>query len=341
MRNGGRKCTASGDVREVSVLAQSDGPSACGTPACGPTNGEGRRVRRRTLGAALVAAAAIAAALVRSAWMHDHVWTSLWHGLASGQLGAVAGLVQVLSLMWLRTVMNYQYAHGTGFAETIRIMWREGGVRRFYQGVSLALIHAPLIRAGDVAANEGVDHLFTSAWAHVWLSPMRALIISSLATSWRLLLQPLDALKTNMQIHGHSARAVLTARARAEGPLFLFDGSCASMLSTFIGQLPYWATFKACCARTGPSALSVGLCAWAATCVSNLGSNVFHVLKTARQASGARSYADAVRAIVRKDGVRGLFARGLFTRMLANSMQSVVFTVVWRLLATKGQRRHA
>lgn len=41
--------------------------------------------------------------------------------------------VQVGSLMWLRTTMNYQYRHGTDTRTAIRHLYRQGGIPRFYQ----------------------------------------------------------------------------------------------------------------------------------------------------------------------------------------------------------------
>ena len=64
--------------------------------------------------------------------------------------------------MWLRTVMNYQYRHGTTFAYSFRVLYAEGGVRRFYQGLPWALLQTPLTRFGDTAANSGVLLLLSS-----------------------------------------------------------------------------------------------------------------------------------------------------------------------------------
>ena len=36
--------------------------------------------------------------------------------------------------------------------------------------------------------------------------------------------------------------------------------------------------------------------------------------------------------IAKEDGVQAFFTRGLSTRILANGLQSIVFSVVWRLL---------
>jgi hypothetical protein len=252
---------------------------------------------------------------------------------ASGLHGAVAGVVQVLLLMWLRTAMNYQYAMGTGLRETFVRLWREGGIARFYQGISFALMQAPLTRFGDVAANEGVRHLFehSAALAHAPPSA-RSLVVSLIAVGFRLAIHPLDNIKTNMQIYGPQAHARLLARVRDEGAAFLFDGCTAGTVSNFIGQYPYWYTYNLLAPRAARQPLRLALCALAATSVSDCFANTFRVLKT-QKLLASQSYADVVRRILRTDGARGLLGRGLLTRMLTNAIQSVVFTLVWRSLA--------
>ena len=39
---------------------------------------------------------------------------------------------------------------------------------------------------------------------------------------------------------------------------------------------------------------------------------------------------DTVKSIVKKDGVLGLFGRGLKTRIMINGLQGVIFTVCWK-----------
>ena len=52
--------------------------------------------------------------------------------------------------MWLRTTMNYQFKNGGSTISTIKLLYREGGIPRFYRGVGFALINAPLSRFGDI-----------------------------------------------------------------------------------------------------------------------------------------------------------------------------------------------
>lgn len=82
--------------------------------------------------------------------------------LDGGLPGAVAGALQVLCLMPLRTASNYQHRYGCSFAETVAILMKQGGLARFYEGLSFALLQGPLARFGATAANDGVRALLQS-----------------------------------------------------------------------------------------------------------------------------------------------------------------------------------
>ena len=70
-----------------------------------------------------------------------------------------------------------------------------------------------------------------------------------------------------------------------------------------------------------------------ASFVSDLFSNSIRVIKTTKQTSKeALSYLETVKEIVDKDGVIGLFTRGLGTRVLTNCIQATLFTIVWKLI---------
>jgi hypothetical protein len=44
------------------------------------------------------------------------------------------------------------------------------------------------------------------------------------------------------------------------------------------------------------------------------------------------SYAEAVALIVAKDGVWGLVARGLVTKLISNGLSAILFSVMWKVL---------
>ena len=75
--------------------------------------------------------------------------------LGGGLAGALAMVVQVLALMWMRTTINYQHAKGMSTMEAMTVLYAAGGIARFYQGMTAALFQGPLSRFGDTAANAG------------------------------------------------------------------------------------------------------------------------------------------------------------------------------------------
>jgi hypothetical protein len=68
-----------------------------------------------------------------------------------------------------------------------------------------------------------------------------------------------------------------------------------------------------------------------ASVVSDTTSNSLRVVKTYRQVNETRiGYTAAARAVIAVDGLKGLFGRGLKTRILANGLQGLMFSVLWR-----------
>jgi hypothetical protein len=101
-------------------------------------------------------------------------------GLGGGIPGAVAGVVQVVTLMWLRTIMSYQSRYGGTFAQALTTLLNEGGIARLYKGWYFGLIQAPVTRFVSTAANDGVESLLSSLkWTKAW-GPGRSTIVASI-----------------------------------------------------------------------------------------------------------------------------------------------------------------
>ena len=156
-------------------------------------------------------------------------------------------------------------------------------------------------------------------------------------------------MKTVLQVDSLEGFRSLMLRV-AEGKFnVLYSGAMAVALSGVLGHWPWFATYNWLSSsefihQAIPSKLlrnaSIGI---AASVVSDTLVNVMRVVKTTKQSLGSRqttSYADTVRIILAADGWRGLFGRGLRTRIMANAIQSIVFTVVWRSLADHWRRRN-
>lgn len=64
----------------------------------------------------------------------------LTKALTSGFSGSAAMVIQVCTLMWLRTTMNYQYRYGGTIKDTLKTLYSQGGVLRFYRGTIYVFI---------------------------------------------------------------------------------------------------------------------------------------------------------------------------------------------------------
>ena len=64
---------------------------------------------------------------------------ALKRALGGGLSGAAAMVLQVLLLMPIRTIMNYQYRHGTSLSVATKTLYQEGGYGRYYAGLGAAL----------------------------------------------------------------------------------------------------------------------------------------------------------------------------------------------------------
>lgn len=79
--------------------------------------------------------------------------------IKTGLTGAAAGSVQVATLMWLRTITSYQSSYDVSFLEAVNTLYADGGLERFYRGISFALVQGPLSRFGSITANSLAEGL--------------------------------------------------------------------------------------------------------------------------------------------------------------------------------------
>ena len=165
--------------------------------------------------------------------------------IGGGLSGALAGVVQVLTLMWLRTTMNYQYRYGTGTKDALKALWKQGGIPRFYQGVSFAIFQTPLSRFGDTAANTGVLELLAmTTWGAGMPIAYKTALASAAGSLWRIGITPLDTLKTTLQVEGPKAYEQLKGKIKREGPTVLYQGALANALASFVGSYPWFFAFN-------------------------------------------------------------------------------------------------
>jgi len=247
-------------------------------------------------------------------------------------------------------------------ANAMVTLWKEGGVPRFYKGVSFAIIQNPMSRFGDTAANTGVLAVMDVYFPEAPMALKTALASVGGAT-WRILLTPVDTFKTTLQVQGNTAFNLLRAKVAAGGIGQLYGGASANFVANWVGNYPWCAslaqqyntgsraprrfvTFNFLQAKvpkytdTKKKLLRNAAIGIAASAVSDTVSNSLRVIKTVKQtnADASLGYVGVIKSILAKDGMKGLFGRGLSTRLITNMAQSMVFSVGWKAIEVRERR---
>ena len=253
-----------------------------------------------------------------------------------GISGFTAMGVQVTSLMWLRTTMNYQYRYGGTIKNTVKTLYKDGGLLRFYRGYFAAMSIGPLSRFGDTAANTfamSINNENTPLF-------IKTVSGSVLASGWRLFLMPIDAIKTNLQVNGNLDK--LKNKISNNGTKVIYNGSLASMSATFVGHYPWFLTYNILSEKIPEqkdfslTLLRNGFIGFTSSVVSDCFSNSLRVIKTVRQThQNQTSYVNIVNDILKNDGIKSLLGRGLQTRILTNGIQGMMFTICWKYFEKK------
>jgi len=248
--------------------------------------------------------------------------------------------INVLSLMWMRTTINYQYRYGTTTTEAFKALYKDGGIPRFYRGLLPALVQGPLSRFGDTAANTGMivalDNFDQTKDLPVGVKTVAA---SAAAALFRIVLMPVDTLKTSMQVGGKDGFKNLVSKLKVKGPSVFWYGALAASSATFVGHYPWFFVYNYLnehlpkfddkLSTLGRSAF-IGFCSSA---VSDTCSNSIRVIKVYKQANEeAITYPQALKRVLAEDGVMGLLGRGLKTKIMANGMQGLMFSVLWKYI---------
>lgn len=108
----------------------------------------------------------------------------------------------------------------------------------------------------------------------VQLFPIRAAfriykLTRSSAAAFRMILTPVDTLKTTLQVQGRQGTALLRDRIRKHGLGTLWWGAFATAGATFVGHYPWFATV--CLLRRAADCMKTGLCLQA----SHVGSTTY------------------------------------------------------------------
>lgn len=167
---------------------------------------------------------------------------------------------------------------------------------------------------------------------------LKTVAASAAAGLFRIFLMPVDALKTIMQVEGANGVPALMGKINRSGPTVLYHGAIAASVATFVGHYPWFFMYNYLNSvlpqydELPKRLMRSAFIGFISSAVSDTCSNSIRVVKTAKQASvDATTYQKVVKDIIAKDGLSGLFGRGLSTKIISNGLQGLMFSVLWRM----------
>jgi len=138
-----------------------------------------------------------------------------------------------------------------------------------------------------------------------------------------------------MQVTGKFS-AVLD-KVKIAGPGALYNGSIAAASATFVGHYPWFATYNFLSEKIPKQDTQINelgrraLLGFCSSAVSDTCSNSIRVLKVYKQSHPDQlSYPEVLRRVLAESGVTGLMFRGLETKILANGLQGILFSILWK-----------
>lgn len=101
-------------------------------------------------------------------------------------------------------------------SQAIGTLYADGGWTRYYQGLTAALVQGPVSRFGDTFANAGILALLDSNpyLKNMW-SVFKTVFASLAAALFRMILTPIDTVKTTLQTQGKPGMQILRTRVRS------------------------------------------------------------------------------------------------------------------------------
>ena len=256
----------------------------------------------------------------------------------SGLAGSSAAVVQVTSLLWLRTTLNFQYTNGISTSNALKTLYNQGGVRRFYRGYLPALVLTSSARFTDTFANVGVLEMSKNTSLPLY---KKTVISSIIAGCSRSLLMPLDVIKTNYQVKGEKGFEIVKSNVKRNGPRVLWNGTVAQCSATVVGHFPWFFTYNYLNQRFPArnslyeELLKQAAIGFTSSFASDIFINGFKVMKTTKQTTQPdTTYKTIVTDILKKEGFSGIY-RGFKTKIIINGINGMVFSVCWKLIRDK------
>lgn len=231
-----------------------------------------------------------------------------------------ATTVNTSLFLWLNTITHHQYNHGDSFVKTFRSLYKEGGFPRFYSAFLPTLVNSSSNRFVDYLSHELIP---TNNLTY------KVFVGGLIASCFKTLITPLEGYKVISQRYGNRAHKIIRLNIRKQGLKTMWRGSTDNGLSNYVEHVTWFHTYDTLDKRLSNMnvLLKSGFLGLTSSFTTDLMSNHLKIVKTMKQTTNL-TYKQIIKDIIRKNGVKGLFVRGLGTKLLTNGFQSLVFSIL-------------
>ena len=151
--------------------------------------------------------------------------------------GITSSIIQVSSLLWLRTATIYQHKYGGSMINTINNLYKDGGILRFYGGYLPCLLVASTCKSSELYGYYSVKNLNLSL-------NNQSLYITTISNIGRLMVIPFDTLDTFYQLYGSKGYSLLKTKIKNNGLGILYNGSPIWLFNHSLSTFIWFNTFK-------------------------------------------------------------------------------------------------
>jgi len=253
--------------------------------------------------------------------------------LKSSLASSSAGIIQLSSLFWLKTIIKHQYRYGMSPLVSFKQLSMDKDKFRFYRGYTPNLIKTVFGKFGDAAFYNYFHREEFNSLSNI----ERSSYISFASSFLKFNLMPLDTYTNMYQVRGNKGKIIMKEKLGKDGIKVLYNGSGAYLLSNLLGNTSWFFTMdylnniyyeKDIKKNDIKKNLGIG---FASSTVSDLITNPIRILKTYKQSNKENiSYNTALKEIINSKGLFNLYYRGLPTKILLNGFNSAIFLVLWK-----------
>ena len=242
--------------------------------------------------------------------------------------GGIAGISNVYLTYPLRTVVKIQYVEGLTIIDSIKKLYNQNKLIRFYSGVNPTLFRVGFGRCLEAGLYTYFNKNNNKPFGNI-------MEISTLTTVSKLLLTPFDTISNSYQVNDKKlGKKYLLNKYNNYGIKSLYYGLTPNLIITFVGHYIWFSSFSYLDYNIQDQFINNnirnGLIGFSSSIMSDIVINPIRIIKTIKQSEKKNtSYLDIIENAFSSKINKNIF-RGMYLRTFINAFNSSIYVILWR-----------